>query len=167
MVIGLLLIIKPESTLTLISCIIGAFLLCVGIINGIKYFTKKDNTDLTDLSLIIAIIGCIAGIVFITVPEFLASIIPFVIGIVIIIKSIIRIQISLNLKRNNKDTWVYSLITSLIGLALGLVLFLNPFGGAVLMTQIVGIFMVVYAISDLIEFKTVNKMLDDGVEFIK
>lgn len=165
-IIGVLLVLKPASTLTLISYVLGGICLFIGTTNIIKYCTNKEK-DLMDFSLVIAIISIISGFVFIFVPEFIASIVPIILGIVIISKSIVRLQFSLNLRRYQNTTWLRSFVISLIGLIFGIILFFNPFKGAVIMTQIIGGVMIIYAISDIIEFRSMNKVLDDGVEFIK
>lgn len=165
-IIGILLILKPASTLILISYVLGGVCLFIGATNIIKYFTNKEK-DLMDFSLIQAIISIIGGFILIFVPEFISSIIPIILGIVISSKSVIRLQISLNLKRYQNTSWIRSFVVALIGLIFGVVLFFNPFKGAVIITQIIGGFMILYAISDIIEFRSINKVLDDGVEFIK
>lgn len=166
-IIGLLLIIKPASTLTLISYILGAICLFIGIENIIKYFTNKNKDDLMDFGLLFGI-GCsIFGCIFIFVPEFIASIVPIILGLIIMSNSVVRLQFSLNLRRYPKNTWLRIFISSLISLIFGIILLFNPFEGAVIITQIIGVVMILYAISDMIEFRSINKVLDDGVEFIK
>lgn len=166
-IIGILLIVKPASTLTLISYVLGAVCLFIGLINIIKYFTNKNAGNLMDFGLVLGIISSIFGCIFLFIPEFIASIVPFILGLVIISNSIVRLQFSLNLRRYQNTSWVSRFIASIISLVFGIVLLFNPFEGAVVMTQIVGIVMIVYAISDIIEFRSINKVLDDGVEFIK
>lgn len=165
-IIGILLILKPESTLTLISYVLGAVCLFIGAMNIIKYFTSKDK-DLMDFGLILGSGSIITGFIFIFIPEFIASIVPFILGITIFSNSVIRLQFSLNLRRYQNTSWLHSFIIALIGLVFGIILFFNPFKGAVIMTQIIGGIMILYAISDIIEFRSMNKVLDEGVEFIK
>lgn len=166
-VIGLLLILKPASTLALISYVLGVICLFIGIVNVIKYFTNKNQDNLMDFGLVLGITCAFFGCIFLFIPEFVASIVPFILGIIIISNSVVRLQFSLNLRRYPNISWIRSFIASIISLFFGIVLLFNPFQGAVVITQIIGVIMILYAISDIIEFHTMNKVLEDGVEFIK
>ena len=47
-VIGLFLIIKPETTLSLISYVLGIVILINGIMNLVRYFSNRGNGNLSD-----------------------------------------------------------------------------------------------------------------------
>lgn len=164
-IIGIILFIEPQVTLNLISYIIGGIILLNGIINIVKYFTNKIRV-FYDFGLIYGILSTIIGFMFIFNPEFLASVIPLVLGIWIIINSIIKLQVSLNLKVKSSQ-WFTTFIISLLNLLLGILFVFNPFSGAVVITKIIGVFLFIYSVLDIVECLMMRKKLDDGVEFIK
>lgn len=163
--VGLFLLIFPEKAISLVSYIIGIIILVNGIIHLIRYFSKK--TEVFSFGLMTGIIFVITGIIFISTPETIASIIPFLLGGWIVIKSLIKIQIALNLKSYQSSSWMSILIVSIVTLVFGIIMILNPFDGAVVMTRVIGGFLVVYSILDIIDSRRIKKPLQDGVEFIK
>ena len=148
-VIGLLLFFKPGDTLKTISYIIGGLILVFGIF-GVARFSKSEKKGL-NFDLIYAILSFIAGLIIIFNPEALASIIPVILGIWIVINSAIKIQYSFYIKSDTSKKWVATLTMSLITLVCGIVLLFNPFKAASYVAQAVGLFIIVYAVIDLVE----------------
>lgn len=166
-VIGLFLIVKPETTLSLISYVLGIVILVNGIITLIRYYSNRGENSLFDFGLVFGIIEIIIAVIFISSPAAIASIIPLILGIWMFINGIFKLQVALNLKSLNSSSWIYSTVISCLSILLGLVLILNPFEGAIVITQIIGGFLVGYAVLDFLESRTIKKTLQDGVEFIK
>ena len=148
-VIGLLLFFKPGDTLKTISYIIGGLILVFGIF-GVARFSKSEKKGL-NFDLIYAILSFVAGLIIIFNPEALASIIPIILGIWIVINSAIKIQYSFYIKSDTSKKWVATLVMSLITLVCGIVLLFNPFKAASYVAQAVGLFIMVYAVIDLVE----------------
>ena len=148
-VIGLLLFFKPGDTLKTISYIIGGLILVFGIF-GVARFSKSEKKGL-NFDLIYAILSFVAGLIVIFNPEALASIIPIILGIWIVINSAIKIQYSFYIKSDTSKKWVATLVMSLITLVCGIVLLFNPFKAASYVAQAVGLFIMVYAVIDLVE----------------
>jgi len=149
-VVGIFLIIRPATTLSLISYVLGIIILVNGIVNLIKYFSNRDKVNLYDFGLIFGILNVIIAIIFISKPGMIASIIPLVLGIWILVNGIIKLQFAINLRNQSGSNWVHNAVISGINVLLGLFLVLNPFSGAVVITRIVGVILVGYAILDLL-----------------
>lgn len=156
-ILGLLLIFESETTIISISYIIGSILLAIGVV-AIINFIRKINANINDrLDIVYGIPTIILGILIITNPHAIASIIPFVLGIGIIISSANKLQYSLELKQNNNNLWKAGMVIAIISSICGVILLFNPFKGAVLFTKIVGIFITVYAILDITSNITIRK----------
>ena len=147
---GILLIVQSEATILVISYIIGALLIAVGVIAGINYIKNIKETTRNELDIIYTLVCVILGIIVINNPEAIASIIPLVIGVIIVINSATKLEYSIELRKAENELWLSTLILSIIMLVCGIVLIFNPFKGAILLTRIVGIFILVYAILDLV-----------------
>lgn len=165
--VGLFLVIEPATTLSMISYILGLIILIHGIVNLVRYYVNKDKNNLFDFGLVLGIIEVVVAIIFISTPEFVASIIPLILGIWILVNGIFKLQFALNLKSAQSDSWTHSLIISIVSIVFGVVLISNPFGGAVIITRIIGIFLIIYAVVDFLQSRTIKKKLQEGVEFIK
>ncbi|MBQ3307020.1 MAG: DUF308 domain-containing protein [Bacilli bacterium] len=166
--LGILLIVRSEATIMTISYVIGGVLIAIGVLAEIGFLKEnKNNITKTDMDVIYGIVCIILGIVVINNPEAIASIIPLVIGIIIIVNSAVKLQYSLELKKEKNDLWLSTLILSIVMLVCGVVLIFNPFAGAVLLTKIVGVFILVYAVLDLLSTFFIRNTLKKFQEAVK
>ncbi len=166
-VLGGMLIFQSELAIISISYVIGAILVAIGVL-ALLDFTKNMNQGAkNELDIVYGIVTIIMGIIVISNPQAIASIIPFVIGIIIMISSIAKFQYSIELKKNNNTLWKSTLIISLITLLCGLLLIFNPFKGAEIFTIIIGILILIYAVLDIISTITIRntvKQLHTAIE---
>ena len=93
MIFGLLLFFNPEGVIVTISCIIGAFLIMIGVSGIIMYF--KDRIYFRSY-LITGLFSLIFGIILIMNTNIIATIIPIMIGICMIGLGIKKFDLSLN-----------------------------------------------------------------------
>ena len=142
-VFGLSLLIKPELSTTVICYAIGAVCVIYAIANLIKYFTGSMNRMYIEPDFVLSVIICVFGIVTIVRPSVIISILPFIVGIVLVFSGLIKVQDGINLKRFNYDRWFLVLGFAVISVILGIVVLLNPFGTGLLFTRIVGLFFTV------------------------
>lgn len=154
---GILLIVQSEMTIITISYIIGGILIALGAIAILKFFKLIKDVNRTDLDIIYGLVCIILGVIIIDNPEAIASIIPFLIGLIIVLNSATKLQYSIELKKEKNDLWLSTLILSIVMVVCGTVLIFNPFKGAVLLTRIVGIFILIYSVLDLISTLVINR----------
>lgn len=162
LVLGILLLVKPDFIINIVSTIIGLAILVPGIVSLVDYFKTKYNANL-----VIGVIACIIGIIFIFNSKFVSSILPFVLGIYFIINGISKLQYGIELRKNQVVNYMASIITSILMLVCGVLLIINPFGGALAITQVLGIFMLVYAILDIYNAIMIRKEVKETVKVIK
>lgn len=163
MILGLLLIFQSEVTITTISYIIGAALIALGVLALIRFIKSAKNiTEMNfNLDIIYGLVTVILGIVIITNPKAIASILPIVLGIAIVINSASKLQYAFILKNDNNDMWKTTMIIAIVSAICGVLLLFNPFAGAVLIMKIVGIFIVVYSVLDIVSTVIIKKNVDE------
>jgi len=147
MLLGLVLLIVPGEIITTIIRIFGIIITVSGALS--IWASVKNNTS--NFEIAYGILISILGLVFITNPSVIASIIPLVLGIWLIIKSAFKLQYVFFLKKEGFGYWNKSLIINILTLILGLVLAFNPFKGAEALVRIIAIFMIASSILDLID----------------
>lgn len=162
--LGCFMLMKPEMTLTFFSDIVGALVLMLAIIAFYKHYKMK---RMFTFDLAYGIVCVVGALLLFFNKEFLANLIPIVLGIVMIANSIFKIQYIFDLKKAGVERWYISLILSIIKITLGILLIVDPFESMFKITQIIGVFVILFAIcdmSDLIVIKVyLNKSLsDDG-----
>lgn len=163
--VGLFLLMKPEITLHAISYFVGIVLIIWGIIPIITFFSNKDKENYLEFSFICGVFSLLFGIIVMINPNIIGSIIPFLIGTWMIINGIIKLSYALTINKESSAT--SSIIISVIILICGLLLIFNPFGGAIMLTKLIGIFVIVYSVLDLIECYTLKRTVKTFTKDIK
>lgn len=166
-VLGLLLIFYSELTILSISYVIGGILIAIGVIALIKYISNINKDIKNEIDIVYGIGTIILGIIVISNPKAIASIIPFVLGILIVINSTAKIDYSFRLKKNKNKLWISTLIVALVALICGVLLIFNPFAGAEFITKIIGIILVIYAILDIVSTIRISKELKETFGKVK
>ena len=84
-------------------------------------------------------------------PDLINGLLPIIIGSWTIIQSIIKFQLAFNMKSFNAPNWAFLLIGSIMTFVIGIIILLNPFGTAIAITQLCGIFLFVSEVINIIE----------------
>lgn len=164
LVFGIFIFIKPDTTVKTVSYLIGIILLLTGINSIIISVNSKENIN--NINIAAGIITIIAALVLFLNPTVIASIIPLLIGIYMIISAAFKLQYLYSLKAltDKWDTTV--LVVAIVTLVLGVLLVFNPFGGVIAVTKLIGIFLIIYSVLDIVNNINIKKKVKD-VEFIK
>ena len=136
---GLFLTIFPSFSIIAISRVIGALIILSGIVKIIGYFSNDLYSLAFQFGLALGIFSIILGTVLIIYPKWLASVLPIIIGLVILINSLFTFQTSMDSKKFGLDYWWVSLILSILTSVLGITIIFNPFSSAAVMMAIIGI----------------------------
>jgi len=168
-ILGLLLIFQSEATIMTISYIIGGILIALGVLAVIKFIRGTNKEGKSELDIVYGVVTTILGVLIITHPQAIASVIPLILGIAIIISSATKLQYAFELKANKNKLWKATMVISIISTLFGVVLLFNPFKGAVMFTKVVGIFILGYAILDFISTLTIKrnvKIIHNAIEAV-
>ena len=168
-ILGVLLFLESELTIITISYVIGAVLVAVGAIALINYVNDLHKDTKNELNIVYGIGMGILGIIVISNPKGVASIIPFILGIIIVLNSSAKLEYSLELKKKDNKLWTSTMILSVVALLCGILLIFNPFEGATFITKVVGVILFIYAIIDITStlrlrktIKNIQKVLEDN-----
>lgn len=171
-VLGIILIVYPAQTINVICKIIGVTAVAAGIYTIVRFFLRSAATFTATAGLITGIICLVCGILLISNPDFIKSIFPFVIGIMIIIDSAFKLSASLELRGTSAGAWYGMFFLALLGLIFGFVVVFNARVAADLITRIIGVSLIVDAVENICAVATVSgkvraiakKMSKDTVE---
>ena len=90
------------------------------------------------------------------------SIIPITLGIFFVISGIFSLRISFIIK-DMGSSFVMSFISSILMIICGIILIINPAGTIIVLTTLIGILLIVYSISNVVDmciFKSRVKEID-------
>ena len=150
-VLGVLLILQSETTIMMISYIIGGVLVAIGALALIRYVKNGESPALrNELDIVYGIVTIIFGIIIVQNYQAIASIIPAVIGIAIIISSAGKLNYAFQLREDESRMWKTTMVISIISTICGVILLFTPFKAALGIMKIIGVFIIIYSVLDLV-----------------
>lgn len=169
LVLGLLLFFQSEATIVVISYVIGGILVALGVLAIIKFIQGTNKEGKNELEIVYGVVTVILGILIIKNPEAIASVIPLILGVAIVISSATKLQYAFELRANKNKLWKATMLVSIISTLCGVILLFNPFKGAVVFTKVVGMFIIIYALLDIISTFTIKrnvKIIHNAIEAV-
>lgn len=147
-ILGIIMILNPETTIEIVSSIIGLIIIVIGAERIVKYFAFRGDIDFFNNDVIYGIIAVLFGILIMTHSNTFVSVVRIVIGIWIAYSALTKINFALKLKKVQIKTWTLVFTLSTISLIAGILIMFTNTVSIVVMTAIV---MIIYAISDIID----------------
>lgn len=148
-VLGAVLLVWPSASVRVICYGLGFGMLVLGLTYGIVYFTKDNLSGFLQMDLVIGIICLAFGIFILLNPTFLATVLPFAMGIILLLGAVVKIQSSLSMKKLRFRKWYLVLLCAIFLVGLGIVLLCNPFGQEKYMILYIGCCLIVDGVTNL------------------
>lgn len=145
---GLLLIIMPGTAALTVVRLLGIFFLLSGAASLFSYFHKGGSQTGETSVLVMAIVYIVAAILVFIFTKPIASVLSFILGILLLVGGVVNIFRSLNLREYGGYGWIIMLVMSCIVAAGGVLITINPFGATTAFIVVLGIFLVLKGISD-------------------
>lgn len=165
---GILLIAKPDLSLSLIGIIVGIVLIAFGIVKLIGYFSKDLYRLAFQFDLAFGILLIALSIAILVRPENMMSFLCIVLGIAILADGLFKIQIALDARRFGLGTWWLILSLAIIAGVIGAVLVFRPAESALILTILLGIALLTEGILSLCvalcAVKIIRHQQPDGIE---
>lgn len=150
-VLGVVLLIWPDTTGNVLCTLLGILLLGYGIFQIIGFFTRGDEGWGSGAVYLLAGLCAVAlGVFALSSPEKVLSILPVALGAVVVVDSCMSLKRSFQLKELGMERWWVIALLAVVTLVFGLVVMFNPFRSAMLVTRIVGGVLIYQGISDLV-----------------
>lgn len=150
--IGIFLFIKPGTIMDIIALVVGILFLIPGVTSLVDYFKEKNQS-----SLFSGIILVLISIIIIAYRKLIESIFPFIFGIFFVINGINRLQYALNVRKEFKISDSRPLFMALLIILCGVIFIIYPLTVAETVTQIMGLFLCIYSLLDIINHVVVKK----------
>jgi len=148
-VLGLVLVVWPVTSASVLCLALGAVLLICGVIDVILFLTHRDGSLYSGGILVLGIILASLGVWIIASPQLVAVLVPRVIGVLICIHGIGDLGDAIALRRADHPRWTAALILGLVTLVLGAVLVFYSFTVLSTIVRIIGIFLLYDGLSDI------------------
>lgn len=161
---GVVLVIFPDTIAGLIAYIFAILILLLGIFLVALYvreeaFAISQKKNLTSgLILVVSAVYCLINI------NFLINIIPTVMGLMVILNGLGKLQNAFDLFRTKNEGGSIILIFSLAVTAFGVILLINPFDAVKLFYILVGIALLIAGSTDIASIIIISKKLKHAVQ---
>lgn len=149
-ILGLVLVIWPHILGVMLCYLLGGALIVMGAIQLIGFLRGERLGFYNKFSMFMGIVLVLLGIWICTQPRIVLSIIPVVVGIIVLIHGLMDIQYTLDIKRTGSTKWWIALIAAILTLIVGLLLVFNPFTAYEITMIMLGIAMLYDGGSDLV-----------------
>ncbi|SFT32222.1 Uncharacterized membrane protein HdeD, DUF308 family [Lachnospiraceae bacterium XBD2001] len=153
-VLGVVIMLNPTSTVLLISKAVGTIILIVGAVMILGGLFDSDGTRMGGIAVgaIIAIIGAWV----LMSPEKAAAIIPAVVGVIMILQGIENAELAFSAKKARGRRWGISLLVAAANIAFGVLCITTGLGVVSIGMMFVGGMLVFNGLSSMVVVHRVN-----------
>ena len=144
--LGAVLIAWPMEVTGLICRILGAILVIMGAVYLFGYFVEGRGILAVTGGLIFLLLGVW---IFIT-PEAIASLVPIVIGVILLVHSLRDFQMASEAKQSGSERWTVLFLLALLNSVFGVVCICDSFGVVTVAVRLLGLALVYDGISNMI-----------------
>jgi uncharacterized membrane protein HdeD (DUF308 family) len=153
--VGVVLIMFPGTAMDITIKIIGAILVVAGVTGVVLAIRGQGAYQVYTMGG--AVVSIVGGVICLVQPGIIKSILPLIMGIVILMTGLLNIANAFSAKRAGASKWLVSLILAIITVICGVVILLNLNGTADLLVCIIGVVFVYNGVSMLI-MKILNRV---------
>ena len=148
-IVGVVLVVWPDRSVSMICAILGGALLLCGLLYVIGWFAGKRRQSKSVFMIIPGVILAGLGVWLMTSSSTVIALIQYVFGAVVLFHGILDLQAALALLTQRMNKWWIDLLLALLTLGLGLLILANPFGTFAALVVLIGIALIYDGASDL------------------
>ena len=137
--VGLLMMLRPDLSLSVTGVIIGILLGVCGVIKLIGYLSRDLYQLAFQFDLAFGILLMALSAVFLLRPVRMMSFLCMAVGIAILADGLLKIQTSIDARRFGLRTWWLILVMAIVAGTAGMLLMLRPSQSAQVLTGLMGI----------------------------
>lgn len=147
--LGLVLLIWPELSTSLLCFALGLILLLCGLGDIFVFLRHRDGSLYAALHLITGVILAAVGLWLMARPTLVTVIIPRIVGILICFHGLSDLSDANTLRKADSPRWTAALLLALVTLVLGIILVVCPFQAFTTVVRLLGAFLLYDGLSDL------------------
>lgn len=161
-IIGVTILIWPSQTGAILVYVVGGLIAVAGIVRAIMYFARKEKASPFSFGgLTIGLTLLAVGAVLLLRPEILKSILPIMLGCLLMFAGLGCLQTAVELARLKVAKWWISLLFALISVACGIIAVADVFRAANTLMVFLGISLVVEGLLIIISLSMFRKKIQD------
>lgn len=158
-VLGLILLLKPTATASVLFTIMGVVFLAYGVVTVVSFFLRKGSGFSSQAELVFGIVAAVIGALLLAHPTFLLDFIFIILGVYVLADGLVNLKRGLDLREKGYAGWTTTLVTSAVSVLLG-VFILWRLGKAAetVLLRVIGAAFLYEGVVDLIAIRTLDKL---------
>ena len=146
--LGVVALLIPETMERFLGYMIGVILILAGAVSMISYLLRDAHQNYYHNDFLHGLIGIVLGIVILYKVNVIISLVPVVLGVLVLISGLSKLQDVIDLKRMEYGNWIVMLVLAIINIVLGLVLIFNPMKSAAFLFRLLGVGLIFSGVTD-------------------
>ncbi len=148
-VLGVVALVIPDTMVKTMGYLIGILLIVAGAVSMICYLLREASQNYYRNDFGYGLVGIAVGILFLYKVEWIISLVPVILGILVVASGCRKLQDVIDMKRLGYGNWVAVLILAAVNVVLGVALIANSLDAALLFLQLVGAGLIFSGVTDI------------------
>lgn len=149
-VLGVVALVIPDTMVKTLGYLIGILLIVAGAVSMICYLLREASLNYYRNGFGYGLVSIAVGILFLYKVEWIISLVPAILGILVVASGCRKLQDVIDMKRLGYGNWVAVLILAAVNVILGAALIANSLKAALFFLQLVGVGLIFSGITDCI-----------------
>lgn len=158
-IFGIMLIIKPDISLSLLGTLIGVAMILFGVAKIIGYCSKDLYRLAFQYDLSFGMLLAALGIIVLIKPRSIVTFLCVAIGVATLADGLLKVQIAMDSKRFGINRWWMILVTAILTGVIGLLLVFRPVETTAVIMRFLGIALVMDGILSLVTVLSTVKII--------
>lgn len=129
LLLGIYLVVNPETSLIMICRILGAAMAVFGVMKIVLYFIREVEGVAIRFDFAVGLFCIILGALMLWRAPALTDVLSVMIGLLVLVDSVFKLQVAVDSRRMGAHSWWVTLVCTVVCLVLGVLLVFNPFNG--------------------------------------
>lgn len=166
-VLGLVLVVWPDRSVSLMCALLGGALLIFGLLYILGWFAGKRKAGSPAVMVIPGVVLAGLGVWLMTSSEMVVALIQYVFGAVLLFHGVLDLQGAISLVGRRYARWWLDLVLAALTLGLGAVILINPFGTFAALVMLIGVSLIYDGVSDLLLIGRLSRAFRDVEQAVK
>lgn len=149
-VLGVVALVIPDTMVKTLGYLIGILLIVAGAVSMICYLLREASLNYYRNGFGYGLLSIAVGILFLYKVEWIISLVPAILGILVVASGCRKLQDVIDMKRLGYGNWVAVLILAAVNVILGAALIANSLEAALFFLQLVGVGLIFSGVTDCI-----------------
>ena len=149
LVLGILLICNPDTSMITICRILGGCILAFGVIKVIVYFVHDIDGVAIRYDFAVGAFCIIMGAMLLWRAPTMVGFLSVVIGLFILVDSVFKLQVAIDSRRMGATTWWVTLLFTCVCMVMGFLLVFDPFSGQQVLATVMGVSLIADGLQNL------------------